>query len=133
MAPLDPLTTPAAPLRATAPWRRGGLGRLATRVFIVAAVAAGLVMVASVTAFLAQRCTLGVSGMAAFMACFAVVKYAVAAKAVTAPLEADGSDPRALYGTPTRFWIYVAMKGIAATLALGCAIYMLLHGAAYLH
>ncbi len=68
--------------------------------------------------------------MSLFLACFAIVKFAVAARAVreVRGVASGGSDPREFYGTPGRFWLWVGMKAFVAVLALGSAIFIFVHG-----
>ncbi len=111
---------------------RRSLPSIPQAVFLAASTAAGVVAVLAICAFLSHRRGMEVTLTAVFLACFAVVKYAVMVRSITETVNPDGSDARELYGTPGRFWIYIGMKGVAATLALGASIYILVHGAAHL-
>jgi hypothetical protein len=107
-------------------------GSLPNLVFIGAAALAGLVALGAIASFLAHRREAGVAGMALFLACFSLVKFAVMVRSITETVNPDGSDARELYGTPGRFKLYVASKGLAGAVALGGAIYILVHGAPHL-
>lgn len=97
---------------------------------LVATIAAAGVVAASVASFASGRRELVPATLAAFLACFAVVKFAVAARAIRDARVAAGSsdDPRALHGSNGRFWLWVGMKALAAALALGAALVILIRG-----
>jgi hypothetical protein len=104
-------------------------------VVITSALVALLVVVASFAAYLRHRSEMTATLMAIFFACFAILKYGVAARALheLRQVKSGGSDPRELYGTPGRFWIWLVMKYVAATLALCASVIIMVHGANHLH
>jgi hypothetical protein len=143
MSPLSDLSDGAGPPAAAPPSQPAGtagvqpnpISRLSHRIFLIAAAAAGVVAVVGIAAFTRPHGAqggAGVQAMGVFLACFAVLKYMVAARAVSTPVNPDGSSTRELYATPGRFRLYVIMKVVGATVALFASIYILRHGAAHL-
>jgi uncharacterized membrane protein YjdF len=70
------------------------------------------------------------SYLAMFMACFSLIKFAVASRAVreVRAVPTGGDDPRELHGSPGRFWAWVTVKYAVALLAMAAAVFLLVHG-----
>ncbi|MBA2479350.1 MAG: hypothetical protein H0V44_01710 [Planctomycetes bacterium] len=68
--------------------------------------------------------------LAMFMACFSLIKFAVASRAIreVRAVPSGGDDPRDFHGTHGRFWAWVGVKYLVATLAMAAAVFMLVHG-----
>ncbi len=109
--------------------------RLSHRIFLLAAVASAIVAVVGISAFMrhhGDQDKVGVQALGVFLACFAVLKFMVAAWSIATPVNPDGSSTRELYQTPGRFRAYVIMKVVAASVALFASVYILRFGAAHL-
>jgi len=102
--------------------------------FYAATATAVVVTLCAVGAFMADRRDLASTLMAAFLACFSLVKFAVGARALRelSQVPAGGEDPRELFVTNGRFWLWVVMKNVAALIALAAAIIILVHGPGHL-
>jgi len=103
-------------------------------IFYAATAVAVVVTLCAVAAFMTGRRDLGSTLMAAFLACFSLVKFAVGARAVRElnQVPDGGADPRELFVTNGRFWLWVVMKNVAAVIALAAAVIILVHGPGHL-